>query len=1187
MIRRSLRFLLRLTAGLALATLVVIGLAVWRVASGPVSLTFLTPTLAGALDAALDAAGHLHTEVADTVLSWGGFHHPLELRLREVKVEAADGRIIARIPQLAVGLSVRKLAQGRLALSRLAVIGPTLHLERTAGGRLMLDIDGGATPAAPAPLEVADGGGPLPALLATLRRSGADTGPLASLTQLSVVDAALTLEDKVAGVTWSVPRASLNARRGAGGLQAQARIELPVPGHPGVLEATASERKGDGALVTTLTLRDVDVAALVPALPALAPLAGSRLPLSGSLETIFDRDLKPVNLRLAVADAGPGDLTGPLPLTLSGLSLAGGADLAAGRFSLDQARLTLGDPAVTLTAAGGGGARGGEIRVALGTDAGSPRLTLRLAPRDGGADLTLALAGLAPSTLAALSPALAPLAAAAIPLSGTLSLALDPAWTPGRLALELALAPGRIVLPPDQLAEPVPVRSGAVRLALIPAAGHPFAAPPERLEIETATVDLDGPVLSASGTVAREGDRLTLRGGIRARAVPADSLSKLWPYKVGYKPREWIVQRISAGTIDEAWINVDAGAPLADPTDIIATALDGGIAASNLTVAYFKTLPPLVGVSGHGTTDGRDLVVTTSGGRVLDMPAAPSRLVFTKLDTKQEWLDIDALLSGSIRSALEVLDTAPLGYAHKVGIDPTRTRGSQTAHLHFYFPLKKSLDIDAVAIHADAVLHGAATENVAGGINVSEGDLKLDLDNAGMDVVGRARLDGLPATLTWRENFSDAADPQTRVILKGDLDEKVVTTRFPFLKDRVGGTLATAATVVVDKRHKTTLSGRLDLTRARLALPELNWRKTEDGPGSLRFSAGFEKGRPAHPFQLGLDSPNLTVSGGGVYDGGTGALSRLTLGEVKGGANDFHLEVKTRPDRSLEIALAGASVDARPLLARGDGDKKRPPAKDKAPGPRYDLSLQAARVVTGGEGRAFTGVHGRFVNDGTGWDSLELSARTAGAPAGLILRYVPEGDGRRLTITSEDAGAVLRTLDLTDSVRGGALSLTGGGAPGIPAHPVTAKLELGEFRVVGAPLLARLLNALSVTGLIDLLQGEGLGFSQAAGEITWSGDTLTLADVRTSGGALGLTADGPIDLAGNSLALSGTIVPVYGINRILGLVPVLGDLLSGGKGQGIFAATYRLSGSLARPDVSVNPLAVLAPGFLRNLFFQD
>ena len=141
--------------------------------------------------------------------------------------------------------------------------------------------------------------------------------------------------------------------------------------------------------------------------------------------------------------------------------------------------------------------------------------------------------------------------------------------------------------------------------------------------------------------------------------------------------------------------------------------------------------------------------------------------------------------------------------------------------------------------------------------------------------------------------------------------------------------------------------------------------------------------------------------------------------------------------------------------------------------------------------------------------------------------------------------------------------------------------------MVGAPLLARLLNALSVSGLLDLLSGEGLVFSQLAGDLTWSEDRIDLDDIRTSGGALGLTVAGPIDLANNSLALEGTIVPVYGINRILGLVPVLGDLLSGGKGQGLFAATYHLTGSASQPDVSVNPLAVLAPGFLRNLFFLN
>jgi hypothetical protein len=43
-------------------------------------------------------------------------------------------------------------------------------------------------------------------------------------------------------------------------------------------------------------------------------------------------------------------------------------------------------------------------------------------------------------------------------------------------------------------------------------------------------------------------------------------------------------------------------------------------------------------------------------------------------------------------------------------------------------------------------------------------------------------------------------------------------------------------------------------------------------------------------------------------------------------------------------------------------------------------------------------------------------------------------------------------------------------------------------------------------------------------------------------------------------------------------------LLLGGEGQGLFAANYQVTGSAADPQVSVNPLSALAPGFLRRLF---
>ena len=81
--------------------------------------------------------------------------------------------------------------------------------------------------------------------------------------------------------------------------------------------------------------------------------------------------------------------------------------------------------------------------------------------------------------------------------------------------------------------------------------------------------------------------------------------------------------------------------------------------------------------------------------------------------------------------------------------------------------------------------------------------------------------------------------------------------------------------------------------------------------------------------------------------------------------------------------------------------------------------------------------------------------------------------------------------------------------------------------------------------------------------------------------------EGLLDVGADRAELQGTIVPVYGLNRLLGIIPLLGDIVTGGEGQGIFSATYRIDGKLSDPNISVNPLAVLAPGFLRNLFFLD
>ena len=61
-------------------------------------------------------------------------------------------------------------------------------------------------------------------------------------------------------------------------------------------------------------------------------------------------------------------------------------------------------------------------------------------------------------------------------------------------------------------------------------------------------------------------------------------------------------------------------------------------------------------------------------------------------------------------------------------------------------------------------------------------------------------------------------------------------------------------------------------------------------------------------------------------------------------------------------------------------------------------------------------------------------------------------------------------------------------------------------------------------------------------------------------------------------------MPSYLLNSLPGRLPLVGRLFSAEPGGGLLAATFTATGTLGDPQVTVNPLAMLAPGMLRNLF---
>jgi hypothetical protein len=132
--------------------------------------------------------------------------------------------------------------------------------------------------------------------------------------------------------------------------------------------------------------------------------------------------------------------------------------------------------------------------------------------------------------------------------------------------------------------------------------------------------------------------------------------------------------------------------------------------------------------------------------------------------------------------------------------------------------------------------------------------------------------------------------------------------------------------------------------------------------------------------------------------------------------------------------------------------------------------------------------------------------------------------------------------------------------------------------------LGKLLQAVTLYGLVDALGGPGLSFSQLTAPFQLDDDRLVLSDARAFSSSLGLTAKGWIDRTADRLNLDGTLVPAYVINSALGRIPMVGGLFSAEKGGGLFAINYSLRGPTDNPTVVVNPFSALTPGILRGMF---
>ena len=143
-----------------------------------------------------------------------------------------------------------------------------------------------------------------------------------------------------------------------------------------------------------------------------------------------------------------------------------------------------------------------------------------------------------------------------------------------------------------------------------------------------------------------------------------------------------------------------------------------------------------------------------------------------------------------------------------------------------------------------------------------------------------------------------------------------------------------------------------------------------------------------------------------------------------------------------------------------------------------------------------------------------------------------------------------------------------------------SNLKIHDFKLQDVPILAKILSLASLQGFADLLTGEGIRFKELEMDLTTKKNLITIDEMYAIGPSISVLLSGYV-VKGELISLRGTLVPATTLNKVIGSIPILGNILVGKKtGEGIFGVSFKVKGPPKDLKTTVNPIKTLTPRFI-------
>lgn len=728
-----------------------------------------------------------------------------------------------------------------------------------------------------------------------------------------------------------------------------------------------------------------------------------------------------------------------------------------------------------------------------------------------------------------------------------------------------------------------------------------------REQVELSELIIKGPDVEAEmhAVYGRSDDPKALTLSLDVHNSNGRAVMRLWPEITASALRRFLIEHVPSAHVNSLQVNLDFSG------EVIRNArAKKGFPAESMDIRYdvssghfmiAEGLPILESVNVKGSSNGTDASMEATG--LVPLKGISKNLFIRNghISIGHYWKpDTSARVSFDVNGDFEAVDAFLRKPAFKdymlIPYAPDQVSGQTDLKVQLSIPTKGELNFLEIPLQLSGHVSDFNFKDAFSTLGFEKGLLNVFYKNGTLSVKGQGSLADAPVGIEVLYNKEKGG----RRTVHAEFTDAVRKKLGFDVGDKLNGVVKLKAVTVFDEDQVDLVE--IDFTKSSVNQLLPGWSKRAGKTGKASFSVRTDPEGNIAVEHINADAGSLQLKGG-VELSSEFQLKKADFPVFRLAPGD-NMSVKLEENNAVPaLSVNGNTADLRGLinflLKKNSGG-----TGEAVSGGGGALAISADNVLkslTGSDLDAdiklniATGFSGEVLTKVDFKTSIRKNlprrlSFTAMLGSSTVAAFSSMRDGSAaITLRSEDAGRLMRYVDLYPRAHGGLLHVTG-----IldPAWNYQGTFSAENFTVRNESALKKLIPtqsyAANQSGNRPLSRNETVDinqvvFKRANAQLFKHDQRLKIKDGVIWGEQVGFTFSGNLDLKKSSLEFDGTYIPAYGLNNAIANVPLIGLILGGGSNEGLLGVNFRVLGTLEQPVLSVSPLSAITPGILRKL----